>query len=443
MYRFILIFTAMVLCGGHSPAQRNLAGTDTLTWQLYKDNQWEQLLDEADQAFKNGFDFYYLRVRAGVAAYTLKKFRESAHHFQIAYQDNKTDDFLNGYYYWALKMAGRDDEAVYLADQQTTDFLHLHQIARKGTVNGITAESLLSFNDDYNNLLSENFETQGSFSNYRSLLRRQVYEGLGLDHHMAPRLNLYQGFSHIGTERTQLYLSTLNLLDTVKESSTCQLQYYIHGRYLLGRGWSLSAAYTRLWGNGFYHVPVYLAPDLYNLVENKWKIDDYVICAGITREFILFRPKLEIGFGSIDGYNQFQTNLQAAFYPFGNLSFFLVPEGSLHWDGSSGDFRMVYNQKIGFQTGPVWVTGEFAFGRMKNFFSAGGLVVYNMPESNLGKAGITFWAPLLRYKLGLAVRYLLSVKEGMTFVYENASDFQSKPYRFNEQSFLISLKWNL
>jgi hypothetical protein len=238
-------------------------------------------------------------------------------------------------------------------------------------------------------------------------------------------------------------MSTPNQLNTTEETSTFQFQYNISGRFLLGKGWSMSSSFTRLWGESYYHYPDNLSSGATNLIRSSWKISDYLVTAGIAKDMIHFRPKLVLGYGEINRFRQVQANLQLIIYPFGNVNFYLIPEGSVHRDDSAEEIKLVFNQKIGLKTGPVWLTGEYSTGTIKSFFSGDGLIVYNMPESIKNRQGITLWAPLLKYRLNLTIRYLQSAKEGMTFVYSDASNYKIKYYSFTDQSFLISLKWNL
>jgi hypothetical protein len=417
--------------------------TDSLTWKLYLDKNWHLLLKESENAFRKGLDFYYLRIRAGVAAYELKKYRKAAFYLQKAFTANEKDDFVNSYYYWALAMSGREDEAACLADRFTSGFLNQNHIRRRGKISGITAGSLLSFNTGFNDLLAEDIEENDSYSNYRSVLKQQQYVDFALDHHLMPRLNLYHNLSYIGIDRMQQYKSTLNLLDTTKETSTTQYQYYISGRFLVSRGWSFFTSATRLWGKSYYHEPQYQSAGVYNLIENSLAINDFLFIAGVSKEMIYFRPKLDVGFGKINQSGQFQANMQVIIYPFGKAGFYFLPEGSLHMDGNDGKTRFIYTQKAGLKTGPVWLTGEFSRGYISNFYSNEGLVVYNMPERIRNRTGITLWAPLIKYRLGLTAKYLISSKEGTTFVYSDLSNYVTTPYTFTDQSFLISLKWNL
>jgi hypothetical protein len=443
MLRILLISLLVVSCSGYLTAQPEKGKTDSLTWQLYQEKKWDKLLKQANTAFKRNIDFYYLRVRAGVAAYELKKYREAVSHFEKAYEEYNSDDFLNYFYYWSLVLSGREDEASGFADQLSPALLKQMQIHRKGWVSGVSAESLVSFNRNYNGLLDQGLDNKGGTSNFRSLFKSQFYKGLALDHHLLPKLNLYQNFSHIGIERTIQTNSKFSLADEQRKPATSQFQYFLNGRFLVGNGWSVISSASLLWGETYYYAADFQTVGKSQLSENLWQIRDYVINVGATKELTRFRTSLNAGYSEINQYRQIQSDLHMVYYPFGNVNLYIIAETSLHWDESDPGIEMIYHPQIGVKAGPVWLSGEYGMGKMKNFYTGGGMVVYNMPETVHNKWGFSLWVPLFRNRCNLTLRYLQSGKEGKIFVYSDAVNYTTGNYTFTDQSFLISLKWNL
>lgn len=251
MYRILIFFLFQALIAGALipgvTAQPSAAVTDSITWKLYNDKAWQALLDEADRAIKEEIDFYYLRVRAGVAAWELKKYRKAAEHLRKARQEYAHDDFTNGYLYSSLLLAGREDEARHLAGILPEDAVKRLGIKSPGLLNTLSAGTLLSVNREHSRLTEESIAV-GSSLNYRSILRRQWYKNAGADLHLSPGVNLYQNFSHISIARTQHFTSAPNQFDALVETTASQFQWYGQGRTLLGKGWSAFASASLLWG---------------------------------------------------------------------------------------------------------------------------------------------------------------------------------------------------
>lgn len=445
MYRILIFLLFLALIAGALvpgvTAQPSAAVTDSITWKLYNDKAWQALLEEADRAIKEDIDFYYLRVRAGVAAWELKKYRKAAEHLGKARQEYAHDDFTNGYLYSSLLLAGREDEARQLAGLLPEETVKQLGIKSPGLLNSLSAGALLAINRDHARLEEESIAV-GSFLNYRNILRRQWYKNTGVDLHLSPGVNLYQNFSHISIARTQHFTSAPDQFDALVETTASQFHWTVQGRSLLGKGWSTFVSASLLWGESPYHLLVEVTPGQYGFSETSFRISDQLISAGIACEMRTIRPQMSVTLGNVNGFSQAQANGQLAIYPLGNLNFYLVTDASLHHDESSKSMKTVFSQKAALKTGPFWLIGEATRGSISNFSAAEGMVVYNIPETIRGMTGATLWIPLMDYRMELSLRYLVTEKKGTTFVYSNTVDYLSNSYHFNDHSILINLKWN-
>lgn len=444
MRRIISIFLLTFTVSGVALAQPAWIKTDSVTYQLYLEKEWKSLLKETRKSLSAGVDFYYLRVRAGIAAYELKNYRLAAHHLGKAYNWNTSDEFTNYWYYHALVLASRADEANELASGFTGDYLHRMQIRPKSAVNFLLAESQMTINPDYDAMLSENIAGDYSYMTYRNVLKQQIYKGIGMDHKVTDRLNLYHGFSHLGIKRMQMFGRALPpRIDDQIESSTSQYQYYLQGRYNLHKGWSIASSFTYLWGKAVSNYFTFTANGIPFLNGYNYQIGDRFFTASIAKELVRMRPKLSFAYGSINGIRQLQANGQLVIYPMGNNHIYLTSDIALHSDESVDELKTVLNQKIGIKTGPLWLIAEGATGPMKNFAASDGYVVYNMAETVNSLYGMALYLPIYKYRLDVTARYQVLSKEGTTFDYLNTSEFQEQKYKFSDNNFLISLRWYL
>jgi len=430
-------------CLNPTDAQPQRKLIDSLTWELYSSKKWELLLSETNKSLQKGIDFYYLRVRAGVAAYELKKYRLAVTHFRKAREAYQKDDFLNASFYWALIFSGREDEARGLKDSFQPDLLKTMNVRKNDLLSDISSESLFSFNSDYPQLRDESPDNSGGESKFRSLLKHQFYQGISADMHLSAHLNLYHNFSFMDIRRTFQANNKVNLPGNFKEPFARQFQYFLKGRYFTSGGWDFHTSVSYVWGEYNYLFPSSLISGNLKMSGYDSEIADYVFSAGIDKDMTWFKPGAAVGYAKINGFKQYQGDVSLVIYPFGNLNFYMVPEATLHWDESTGNLEMVYHPQIGIKTGPLWLSGEFGYGRMKNYFSGDGLVVYNMPEVITGKWSFTLWAPLFKNRLDLTLKYLQSAKEGTTFVYSGLSSYTTENYHFTDHGLLISLRWNL
>lgn len=439
----ILIMSLLLLASTLSSGQTALSAADSLTYKLYLDKNWEKLLSEAKKSLRHHTDFYYLRVRAGVAAFELGKFRTAAFHFAVAHRTIPTDEFVNSYLIPSLRLGGLQDEAVSLTDQMVVKKTDSFISGFTGKINSVSVETLFSINQDFKKLCAASFGEPESYSNYRSLVKNAWYRGLAMDFHITPRLNLYNNFSHLRIERLQNYYSAGYLLDTTRSTSASQYQYYLQGRYLLKNSFSIYAGYSGLWGESIYHSPEFIATGIFNLSPASWKIRDYVFHAGIGKETASARFDLSANAGKINRNGQLQLNGKVVFYPLKNLNLFFISAGSFHFDKSETTAKKVFIQKATMKTGPVWLTVEGTWGNIRNFSSNDGLVIYNIPEKIRSIYGIAAWIPFSKSRFNFLVRTQRAEKEGTTFVYSDVTSYSESIFKFKEQNFLITLQWNL
>lgn len=442
MHRYIIFYLLLLisLTGFSQPAWQK---TDSLTWESYRRGEWKSLLREADRSLRNGIDFYYLRVRAGVAAWELKNYRLAADHLIKAHRANGEDDFVTSLLHSSFALAGRTDEAAALADSLPAGVRDTLQIRKSGLVKSVTSESLFSFNGNFASDSKSSFTLPGAYSNYSSQMKNLRYQSLALDLHLSPRFNFFHQVSLLNINREQRYFSEVTGIDTSRATFSRQWQYFAGARLLGGKGWSSWVTLTKLWGEARYHIPGGDISRGFTLTEAAWKINDYLVHVGAARELTWWRPELSLSTGQMNRARQWQANAAITLYPFGNANFYTHTEGSLHAEGESDETRAIIHQRVTVKSGPVWLSGEGRWGTIRNFSTENGLVVYNMPETIKSIYGASLWVPLAGYRLNLTLRYQLSSKEGYNQHYADAYDYTTTKHIFKEQSFLISLQWNL
>ena len=55
----------------------NFLAVDTLTYKYYLAEDWDKLINAGDKAINDGIDYYYLRMRMGIASYEKRKYTNS------------------------------------------------------------------------------------------------------------------------------------------------------------------------------------------------------------------------------------------------------------------------------------------------------------------------------------------------------------------------------
>lgn len=115
----ILIIGLLILLYGKAISQENLnfAFVDSTTYNYYIKKDWKNLIKLSNKAFSKNIDYYYLRMRTGIAYYNQKKFIKAIPHFIKALNFNN-DTIAIEYLYYSYIFSGKYFDAKLFADKQ-------------------------------------------------------------------------------------------------------------------------------------------------------------------------------------------------------------------------------------------------------------------------------------------------------------------------------------
>jgi hypothetical protein len=106
--------------------------TDSVTYDFYIKESWAKLITVSDLALKQNTDFYYLRVRRGIAFYQLENYRNAKVEFEQALHFFPVDTFSKKMIYYSMLYSG--------------DALRAEQFVSKWPVKQLNSISLLKKN---------------------------------------------------------------------------------------------------------------------------------------------------------------------------------------------------------------------------------------------------------------------------------------------------------
>ena len=87
------------------------------TYRLYLSQDWDSVIILGKQALKQEMDFYYLRIRMGIAYYSKKNYRTAARHLSVALEQNQDDPVALEYLYLSRLYAGQFEQAGWTREE--------------------------------------------------------------------------------------------------------------------------------------------------------------------------------------------------------------------------------------------------------------------------------------------------------------------------------------
>lgn len=411
---------------------------DITTYNAYMQQRWKDLSDTAEMAIAKGYDYYYMRMRAGIACSEMKKYRKAIPHFQKALQFNSDDPAAKELLYKAYLNAGFHHQAAWL---------YANDSVKPKKIIAVIPEAGLCKISEYNHLQLE-YKKPDPALNYffeKDLSGPFSYYSAYFIHEISPRWQIDHAFSFLTMEKFKEVQYDLNSLTNPKHIvlnniyNTKQYSWFINPSFYASenRRWSFflhsflvrsNSVNYNLTGAVMPYIPVEgnhdIQPVTYVVKNDSVPTTLFEATAGIQliKHKTYFERQIHFSLYAGSESTRLQAGYTATFYPWASPVF---SSSTSVFGLLGGEPSVVLKQVFRFQ--PVHnLSAEFygLAGNMAYFTDNNGSVVYNFPDIMRLKAGITVqYFPLK--KLGLSAGYTLSQNE-TTFYWNRFRGFTNK-----------------
>ncbi|MFA5816414.1 MAG: hypothetical protein WC865_12415 [Bacteroidales bacterium] len=422
-----------------SPAQEthSFAEIDSLSYKAYLDADWKRVLDYTRSGFNSGFDFYYLRMRAGLAELNRHSPVRAAVHFRKALEFNQNDPYALEYLYSSLLFSGDLAESRLLANTYSPAF-------RKRL--GIPARRLIT----------SAFIEPGYMLNSKAAELKAYRPDAELAHlyfvpgywFLSAGVNLESGkrFSAAISTNILSFTAVQQFLIQNQEPQVFVVPFdqravYLAGSYYLGKGFHLSLAGQVM----SYTLPLYRW--VAGNTGGEYLLDafayrDLAFNASVVKRF----PYVTIGLAA--DANRFknqwvkQAGAKLTMYPAGNVNTYLQMGGTWLSDSLNPAGRIIAHATAGrklFRL--VWIEGVYYYGDIRNFSESNAYVVFNNYDMIRKRMGINLLAYRLLPHLDLSLRYQYTLRSATWQIYQNSGYIQDLQQDYPIHSFIGGLTW--
>jgi hypothetical protein len=401
---------------------------DISTYNAYLQQRWKDLADTAEMAIEKGYDYYYMRMRAGIAYSEMKKYRKAIAHFKKALEFSTGDPAAVALLYLAYVRSGFHHQAAWLVANDSV---------KPPVVTVVNPEAGFSKNLSFANLKTEYLKPDPGINYFfeKDISGPFSYYSASVIHELSPRWQLNQSISFLTMEKfSQVQFDRNTFINPghiilENQYTTNQYSWFINPIYFGDKSKQVSFYF-----NGFlinsdnvnYEVTGAALPPFTG--QDKPEPVDYFVKtdSSITTLF-----ELASGINLISNHTFFARNIHLSFYKGSNAFRFqagytatVFPWASPVFSSSTSVYGMlgngaglVFKQLFRFQPFPS-LSAELhgIMGNMSYFADNNGSVVYNFSDVVRLKAGLTFqYFPLK--KLGISGGYTFSQAE--TLIYWN------------------------
>lgn len=431
----------------YAQTTRSLPEVERLTYELYQQKNWDGLIAEGNKALNQGMDYYYLRVRLGIAYYEKQNYHLASKHFDKALEMNDAEDYVKEYLYYAYLFSGRQADAKVLASSFPYSLRTKTNTDRWSFVEGI--DLAYNYTGMTETTILDNFTSDVPLDRdgAQFIPRQHHYFFLGLQHHLSPRLSFYHGYSNLQVSHLR-YIQASNEAVTESDFPSTLHQYYAAANLLVAKGLTLSGGIHFI--NSSYETITQVVsgspgrPTIRS-VATRVNNNDLVGFASLYKRFDFITVGASYYRGTVADFIQNQMDVRLILYPIGNLNLYTITTGSYqNQDYRDGNVinRTIIDQQIGAKVSNwLWAEAYGTFGEMDNFFLKDGLVIFNrmdLVKQRLG--GRLIFLPAPKWSLTLDYTYMNNQSQFIQVPF-TGEDFNQKKYQIHSITAISSWKF--
>ena len=381
--RKALIMVLFILPTGFAfgQVQKDFTFYNNETYKLYTEAKWNALIPLAKESIKQGHDFYFMRMRLGIAYYEKKNYTLALRQFKKALEFDEGSSDAISYSYYCLHYLGREKEAI----------KYFNVLDKKSQF----------FNSIY-------LEPGIKISNNKASVRNSKYFFVGMNHDIGKNIALFHGYQRLGADFATTITngggfgpgggsSTMEYIYTV-----IQNEYYAKLNFLLAKGFFISPAYHI---QGVSTTGFSGSNNVFSIQLVKW----------------LGNIKLYGGYytSEINAKRQQQLEGGLVYYPMGNTNFYLQAQATNHEENAENN--MIWMGKAGVKLfSKTWLNLSYTKGDMLNYSESNGYLLYNQLD-------------LIKYKWGGSInQYLGKHLLYLGYIHESKEEYTTQiPFAHN------------
>lgn len=184
---------------------------DSVSYRFYNDERWNELTLFGANAAKDGFDYYYLNLRVGIANFNVKDYDKAIIYFNRALENNSMSEVAKEYLFWSYLNDSNQHQAKIVYETLLDETKSEINYKSSKIVNYIAVEAGYRFSSD------------------RSTGGNITYLNAGIGSMLSTKWNMYQAYTYISQN---LVWGSFN-----------QNEYYLNNFIELKNDWSLNIAF--------------------------------------------------------------------------------------------------------------------------------------------------------------------------------------------------------
>jgi hypothetical protein len=439
---FIVILAVLAFNISLAQPAISLTGIDKVTYDLYLGGEWRELIRTGEAALKSGTDYYYLRMRIGIAYFETKNYPRAIRHFRKALEFNSSDDTAKEYLFFAYTFQGRDMEAHNIALGFTGSLKNKLSYKRSGT-RSFTLHATGSFLRDPGIIDDYAFGNDTRDAGFQTVTRDFKFFGASLEHDAGRLIKLTHSAGYLAKSYL-LYYQDETRTDLIRDKRLSQFQYYLSPRILLGNSTFLIPAIHYL------NIVIPYETTVAGRFGRTYQVKEYTFnhdvatSVGLEKYIGRFRPGIAAGYSYINRQPLLQGSFSCGWFPLGNLNLYSISDitGYSFLSGNNSGARWIYSQEIGFRAFPgLWMELGGSWGERENFAGALSYIIYNDYLITREHYSVTMITPFYNSGVELSLSYGYNIQQTRFIPEYPLTGNPINPIEINNHKLSGGIKW--
>lgn len=412
---------------------------DSLTYAQYLNEDWKNLLKSSREAISKDQDYYYMRMRRGIAYYERNNYVLAERNFKKAELFNSIEPVCKEYIYYSKLFMGEEKDALrYYHNNE--EYLGKRLDIKKKPVTSFSIDMayLSRLDKDY----SSNFEADEilNINGSQTITKNFRLFNFLLSHDLGKNLRVFHGGTYLG-KSSYYYLQDGGNSYQADVNNIRQVQYYA------GLGVYPGAKFTLV---GTVHYIHYNFPDLF---FGGWGMGSSYSVPGTSGNFFsgrfavyklfgFLKPGLGISVSNLNYKNQVQKDAHLITYPLGNRKLYTISSVYIIDEEYLGekDSYLSFHNTIGFKSfGNVWFEAKVRAGESRNLVAHDGFSIYNFDEIQTGGYEFSILVPGIEKTF----RLVSVISNYHNFYIDGAGNITSlNKIESNSLTIIGEIKWN-
>jgi len=453
----IFAFSLFLNTNSYSQETLNFTNVDKQTYDYYLAKDWSNVISVGENAISQNIDYFYLRMRLGIAYYERKEYEKSAKNFKKALEFNDGDELTSEYLYYSYIFTQKYAEAEQLSANFSKELKKKIGIVEQKFVHSVEFESAFSQNLDFEKNKIIAIKPPNQLLSERNIFKNQINNSLAITLNLSKQVSFSTAFTKIQINNFQTVRSYENSINDIGDFSTNENLIYGRLNFYSKKQSNFFMAFNM----AFVKATNFGITDL--VVNNNFidvyidkpeiKYTDFVALIGFEKTKKSLTQTKAFSYSKIDSLNQFQISYsllnyfgkqKKSYFSLKSTLFSELSETTTMGNGnrkkSSFGVKIILEPALGTQIGKIWL-GTFAtIGTLQNYTEKDAAIINNSTDAIKFRTGISAFIPITNH-FTVTLKTLFTQNEGnIKITLDDLSNIYQS-YRYNALFCIANLKY--